>query len=248
MRVAAYQCPLLPPGSMDAIGLIRRQVKVCESEGVTILCCPEAVLGGLADNAPAPDDLAIDAGGDRLAEVLAPLASRTVTTIVGFTELAAGGRLFNSAAVLRDGVVVGLYRKHHPAINRSIYRGADRIPVFEVGGLTFGVIICNDSNFVEPARTMLAKGAAALFVPTNNALLPNRAGLEVVARARQVDIAWARENGVSVIRADVSGRAGGLLSYGCSEIVDAGGAVLRSAPPLAETLLVADIEFAPCRR
>ena len=46
MRVAAYQCPLLPPGSMYAIDLIRRQVKVCESEGVTILCCPEAVLGG----------------------------------------------------------------------------------------------------------------------------------------------------------------------------------------------------------
>src|SRR4051794_20929519 len=49
MRVAAYQCPLLPLGSMGAIELMRRQVKACESQGISILCGPEAVLGGLAD-------------------------------------------------------------------------------------------------------------------------------------------------------------------------------------------------------
>ncbi len=248
MKVAAYQCPLLPSGSMEAIDLIRRQVKICESEGATILCCPEAVLGGLADNSAAPDDLAINAGGDRLAKVLAPLASRKVTTIIGYTERAADGRLFNSAAVFREGVVVGIYRKHHPAINKSVYCAGDQIPIFEVGGLTFGIILCNDSNFDEPAKRMLARGATALFIPTNNSLPEKRARDGVVAWARQVDAAWARDHGVSVIRADVSGRADGLLSHGCSEIVDASGTVLQSAPPFAETLLIAKIDPAPHRK
>jgi hypothetical protein len=68
MKVAAYQCPLLPSGSMDAIDLIRRQVKVCGSEGIAILCCPEAVLGGLADDASTPDNLAINAECGQLAD------------------------------------------------------------------------------------------------------------------------------------------------------------------------------------
>jgi 5-aminopentanamidase len=60
MKVAAYQAPLLSGGSMEAIELIQKRVKWLESEGVTILCCPEAILGGLADYSPQPVDFAID--------------------------------------------------------------------------------------------------------------------------------------------------------------------------------------------
>ncbi|MGH9661434.1 MAG: carbon-nitrogen hydrolase family protein [Bryobacteraceae bacterium] len=245
MKVAAYQCPLLPSGSMGAINLIRRRVRSCESEGVLILCCPEVVLGGLADYSRDPAGFAIDVERGDLDAVLAPLASDTVTTIIGFTEIASGSRLYNAAAILQNGVVVGLYRKLHPAINKSVYQPGDRLPVFTVGGLTFGILICNDSNFPEPARIMAAQGAAALFVPTNNGLPANRAGLEIVMQTRNVDIARAIDNRVPVIRADVAGRAGDLVSHGSSAIVDSGGTVLQSAPPLSETLLVADIETAP---
>jgi hypothetical protein len=51
VKVAAYQAPLLPSGSMGAVDLIRQRIAWCEVEGVEILCCPEAVLGGLADYA-----------------------------------------------------------------------------------------------------------------------------------------------------------------------------------------------------
>jgi hypothetical protein len=60
MKVAAYQAPLLRGGSMEALHLIRDRVKWCEAEGVDILCCPEAVLGGLADDVACPADIAID--------------------------------------------------------------------------------------------------------------------------------------------------------------------------------------------
>ena len=245
MKVAAYQAPLRAASSVEVLGLIREQVDRCESEGVEILCCPEGVLGGLADYASRPADIAIDVEAGQLDALLAPLASDRVATILGFTEIGRGGRLYNSAAVFHKGSVVGIYRKLYPAINRSVYEAGDKMPVFTVGGLTFGIVICLDSNYYEPARIMASRGAAALFVPTNNGLPPTKAGPELVAEARNVDIARAVENSVSVIRADTAGRTESLVSYGSSEIVDADGMVLRSARRLGPDLIVADIKTAP---
>jgi hypothetical protein len=45
---------------MEAIGLIADQVKTCESIGVEFLCCPEGILGGLADYASRPYEIARD--------------------------------------------------------------------------------------------------------------------------------------------------------------------------------------------
>ena len=248
MKVAAYQAPLLRPGSLEALDLIRQRVAWCETQGVAILCCPEAILGGLADDAADPAGFAIDADGDGLRAALAPLASDTVTTIVGFTEMTGTGRLYNSAAVFQKGSVAGVYRKLYPAINRSIYEAGDQVPVFEVGGLTFGIVICNDSNYLEPAGIMAARGATALFVPTNNGLPPEKTYADLATHARNVDIARAVENGVWVIRADVAGHAAGLTSDGSSGIVDPDGMVRQSARPSTEDVLVADIDTSPRER
>jgi hypothetical protein len=70
---------------------------------VGILCCPEGILGGLADYAARPTEFAIDVAGGKLGAVLAPLASDTVTTILGFTESGEAGRLYNAAAVFHRG-------------------------------------------------------------------------------------------------------------------------------------------------
>jgi predicted amidohydrolase len=246
LRVAAYQAPLLPSGSTEvALRLIRERVEWCESEGVDILCCPEGVLGGLADYALLPSAFAIDVESGHLDTVLAPLASDRVTTIVGFTESAPQGRLYNAAAIFQGGSVVGVYRKLHPAINRSVYAPGDRMPVFTVGDLTFGILICRDSTYHEPARIMAEQGAVALFVPTNNGMPPARDGADLVAAARTGDIARAIENRVSVVRADVAGRTGELVSDGSSGIVDRHGAVLASARRLEADMVVANIETRP---
>jgi predicted amidohydrolase len=243
VKVAAYQAPLLASGSGDtAVDLIRDRVLACESDGVEILCCPEGVLGGLADDARRPRDIAVAVEGGALDAVLAPLASDTVTTIVGFTEIDRRGRLLSSAAVWHKGSVAGIYRKRHPAINHSVYDAGDTLPVFTIGGLTFGILICRDSNDPIAARDLAARGAAALFIPTNNGLPHDRAHAEVAAEARRVDCARAIESGVAVVRADVSGRTADLMCCGSSAIVDSRGTVLRSAPQLSVGLVVADIE------
>jgi 5-aminopentanamidase len=245
MKVAAYQTPLPATRSMDVIALIGEQVGWCEANEIEILCCPEGVLGGLADYTDHPADIAIEVESGQLQTLLAPLASDRVTTILGFTEIDKSGRLYNSAAVFHKGSVTGIYRKLYPAINKSVYQAGDKMPVFTIGGLTFGIIICLDSTYYEPARIMASYGATVLFVPTNNGLPPGKAGPELVTQARNIDIARAIDNSVFVIRADVAGRTQNLVSYGSSGIVDPDGLVLQSARQLVADLLVADIDTAP---
>ncbi|MEA2974969.1 MAG: 5-aminopentanamidase [Alphaproteobacteria bacterium] len=239
MKVAAYQAPLLPGGSMEALELIRDRVKWCETEGVDILCCPEAVLGGLADDAECPLDFAIDVESGQLQALLAPLASKSVTAIVGFTEIAGAGKLYNAAAVFQAGRVVGIYRKRHPAIRRSVYSAGDQSPIFTVGALSFGIMICNDSNYPELATDMAARGAKAIFLPSNNSLPPDRA--DVVGSSRAVDMARATDNEVMIVRADVAGRTANRVSFGSSVIVDARGTVLRTGAALSADILVAEV-------
>jgi predicted amidohydrolase len=241
VRVAAYQAPLTATRSHDVLGLLAEQVARCEAAGVEILCCPEAVVGGLADYVAPAHRRVLPTDAVALADALAPLASATVTAIVGYTEGDAAGRLFNAAVVLRGGAVVGRYRKLHPAIRRSVYTAGAETPVFTVGALTFGILLCRDSVFAEPARRMVARGAAALFVPTNNGLPADRPHARIAAHARRLDVERATAYGVSVIRADVAGAAGGLVSRGSTGIVGPDARVLADATPLEGCLVTADI-------
>ena len=74
MRIAAYQAPLSAAGSLEALSLIRPRVEQCEAAGVAILCCPEAILGGLADYLEDPGLIAILSA--RIEAVLAPFELR----------------------------------------------------------------------------------------------------------------------------------------------------------------------------
>jgi predicted amidohydrolase len=137
---------------------------------------------------------------------------------------------------------MGIYRKLHPAIRRSIYSPGADTPVFRIGALTFGILICRDSTFPAAARIMASRGATALFIPTNNGLPPDRFGPEIVDQSRQTDIARAKENGVWIIRSDVAGKLDGLVSYGSSSIVSSNGRVAHAATQLESGLLIAEID------
>jgi predicted amidohydrolase len=238
VKVAAYQAPLVEPGSNSSVESIRNAIDACEAQHVDILCCPEAIVGGLADYARDASAHAIETSA--LASALAPLASDRVTTIVGFTERA-NGALYNAAAVVHRGSITGVYRKRHPAINRSVYAAGTDVPVFTLDGLTFGVIICNDSNHPELASDIAARGAHALFVPSNNGLPTDKSYAELVADTRRVDVALAIQHGLWVIRADVAGCTAGLVSDGASGIVSPDGQLVAASCYRSEDLLIAEI-------
>jgi predicted amidohydrolase len=240
MKIAAYQAPLPLPSWQSAIELISSQVRRCETEGVSILCCPEAVLGGLADDTDRPREFALSVSDGSLARALAPLASSSVTTIIGFTELGDDGRLYNSAAVLQRGAIASVYRKQRPAIHHSVYAPGNATLLFHVAERNCGILICNDSNFPELIQSLAAQHVTLLFIPSNNALRPARARMKLVTHTRQVDNAIAITHRLWVVRADVAGETANLLSFGTSEIVRPDGSVAQLAALLREDLLVVD--------
>ena len=225
---------------MVALELIRDRVKWCETEvwdtsGVVLRPCSE---GWQTMRHALPISQSTSKAGQLEAQ-LAPPASKSVTAIVGFTEIVGSGRLYNVAGVFHDGMVVGIYRKRHPAIRKSVYSAGDQSPIFTVGPLLFGIMICNDFNYPELAADMVARGARAIFLPSNNSLPPERA--DVVALSRAVDIARAKDNEVMIVRADVAGRTANRVSFGSSAIVDTRGTVLRAGKALSEDFLVAEV-------
>jgi predicted amidohydrolase len=230
--------PLASARRLDALPLIQNCVRRCEGEGVDVLLCPEAILGGLADDLERPIQIAITVGNGELRALLAPLSSKSVTTILGFTE-ADAGKLYNSAAVFSRGEVLGVYRKRHPARRSSVYAPGEKSAVFTVGSHRFGIMICNDTNFPDVAAGLAAHGASLALVPSNNALRPEYA--DVVAVTRETDVANARRSGLAVVRADVAGDLGTRRSLGSSSIIDRGGEILRAGRIGVEDLLVADL-------
>lgn len=102
MKRAAWQAPLLPRGSMAVIGLARERVAWCEREGIAMLLCPEALLGGLADDAEHPAESAISVENGELEILLAPLGSDAVTTII----VGAGGGVLALASPLAQDMLV----------------------------------------------------------------------------------------------------------------------------------------------
>lgn len=246
MKIAAWQMPIEAMAADRALAALRAQVQRCEEAGVSVLCCPEAAVGGLADYAAEPWGLAIAAAD--VGAMFAPIASQRITVIVGFTELGRDGCLYNAAAVLRHGAVAGIYRKVYPAINRSVYEPGRELPVFQADGLTFGVVICNDSNYLEPARVMAAKGATVLFVPSNNSLPLDRVYDGLADEAHACDVARAVENTMWVVRADVAGRTAAHASEGSTGIVDPNGRIVGTARSFSEDLLIAEIDPRPPKR
>jgi 5-aminopentanamidase len=244
MKIAVYQSPVSATiARTSAIELVAEQMEWCDSNHVDLLCCPEAMLGGLADYSQNPRGLALNIVDGEFKPVLSRLESYAVTCVFGFTERGGTGELYNAAAVVKEGSLVGVYRKVHPAINSSVYTAGDRASVFHVNRLCFGIMICRDSNYPEFARSLVARGAAAILVPSNNALPHGRATPGIVKEARAADVARATENGVPVARADVVGQTEDLRGYGSSGITGPNGTLLAQASDEFHGCLMA--EFPP---
>lgn len=243
-RVAAFQAPYLPFGSFEAVDLIKAQLDACEAAGVAVLCCPEAVIGGLAHESggQSPAQVALGVHDGELTDVLAPLMETEIIVIGGFTERDAAGRLFNSAAVIAGGGLVAVYRKVFPGY-RTVIQAGTELPVMQLGAAKGGIMICNDIWYLEPARVLAAKGAAVIFVPSNSGHVRNLASAQALrARGDTLPIARAVENSVTVVVADIAGRQGDRYALGTSAIVNPDGVVLARANPESPGLVIADVE------
>jgi N-carbamoylputrescine amidase len=178
-----------------------------------------------------------------------------ITVVGGFAERD-GDRLFNAVAVVRpDGTIAGTYRKLHLfGRERDVFAPGDLgLPVFEVGGLRLGVVVCYDLRFPEAVRILALRDVDLVAVPTAWVAGFDKAAAapSPTASIGQVDGALVQGNLNSVFLAcaDQVGVAEPFTFLGRSLVVDPyGRAAVGPLDPAIEDLVVVEIDTDDVRR
>jgi NAD+ synthase (glutamine-hydrolysing) len=151
----------------------------------------------------------------------------------------------NAASVLSEGRVIATYCKrelpNYQVFDERRYFASGRdaglgAVVFSVGGVRFGLAICEDAWFDEPARAAKAAGAQVLCVLNAS---PYHLGKVEEREARMGE--RARDVGMPLLYAHLCGGQDEVVFDGASFALDATGRVAARAAMFEEALLMLEV-------
>jgi NAD+ synthase (glutamine-hydrolysing) len=243
LRIALAQVNVAVGDLSGNVRCIADAMRAAAEAGAQLVCFPELALTGYP-----PEDLLLKPSfiADNL-RALDDLARRSVefpdlTAVIGFADRAVD--LYNAAAVLHDGRVVGTYHKqflpNYGVFDEDRYFavGTD-IPTFLIEGVLVGVNICEDIWYPTGPAADQARAGAELLV--NISASPFHVGKQA-ARERML-ATRAADSGAIVAYVNLVGGQDELVFDGCSVIFDEEGEPLARARAFAEDLLFADLEI-----
>jgi NAD+ synthase (glutamine-hydrolysing) len=151
-------------------------------------------------------------------------------------------RRFNAASVLSEGRVLETYAKrelpnYQVFDERRYFTPGQGTCVFQVDGISVGLLICEDAWFDEPG--LLAKEAGAELLVVINAS-PFHVGKGGERVARMAERAQALD--VPVVYAHLVGGQDEVVFDGASFAVDADGSLVARAPGFQEDLFAVQVE------
>lgn len=166
--------------------------------------------------------------------------TKGITAIVGFVEEDDG--LYNSAAIMRDGKLIGTQRKTHlPNYDvfdeKRYFKPATDHRVFETAGVKFGVTVCEDIWVDDGLCSNLVAMGADLIV--NISASPFHAG-KLDERSKLISTR-AKTSGASLVYCNLVGGQDDLVFDGGSCIFDKNGRLIARAERFMETLFVSPI-------
>ncbi|HZQ60044.1 MAG TPA: NAD+ synthase [Casimicrobiaceae bacterium] len=219
----------------NAAGILAA-VRGAERAGASLVVTPELSLCGYP-----PEDLLLRPAFTQACErelVALACALKGSVALVGFPERA-GGLCYNAMAVIRDGRVAQVYRKHrlpnYTVFDEERYFIPGDAPcVFEVDGTRFGCIVCEDVWHPEPAREARVAGAQVLIVPNGSPFHTAQQALR-----REIVGSRARDNALSIVYVNRVGGQDELVFDGASFVCDASGEVVQQVPAWRETVALA---------
>ncbi|MCV2423572.1 NAD+ synthase [Paucibacter sp. DJ2R-2] len=157
---------------------------------------------------------------------------------------------FNAASVLAGGQVLRSYAKrelpNYQVFDERRYFVSGRDAgeaalVFEVGGLRFGLNICEDAWFAEPARAAKAAGAQVLCVLNAS---PFHLGKVAEREARMAE--RVADIGLPLLYAHLVGGQDEVVFDGASFALDAQGQLAARAGMFQEDLLLVELDAEGC--
>lgn len=217
--------------------------------GADLVVLPELALTGYLLDAPGAAAEAAEPvpGGPGIQAWCRAAARHRLHLVAGFAERGPAGRVYNSAAVIGPGGLLGVYRKLHlfDWERRVFHPGDGGLPVFDLPWGRIGVQICYDLRFVEAARLLALAGIHVLCVPTTwtDLYKPQPFDERGWSMANYLAQAHAYINRIYVACANRTGREGDVGYLGGSLILSPQGRVLAGpAPRDFQGVLVADVD------
>ncbi|MDT5294643.1 MAG: hypothetical protein QOJ76_1523 [Acidobacteriota bacterium] len=179
-----------------------------------------------------------------------------LTAVVGTvrpTGASEGRKLFNSAAVIRDGRLLGfadktLLPEYDVFDDPRYFQSGERRRLFEAGGEKLGVVVCedfwNDKTFWrerlytnDPTDEVIEMGASIVVSP--NASPFNKA--KMGQRCAMVEHR-SKASGLPVVYVNLVGGNDGIIFDGASLVTDCRGRTILQAPPFEEFVGTVDLE------
>ena len=245
MKIAHCQLRCTPGDLKANIAKVLAGLDDAEREGADIVSFPETFLTGYFKSADKTRANALALDGPEITTLIEKTASYSPTWMIGFIELR-DDALHNTVLVAEKGRILGTYSKAFPCFD--FFTPGREFPVFERDGVTFGVIICADGGYIEPARILALKGAQIIFAPHYNYIEKEHL-LDHFMKVRSDHIARAVENGVWFVRGNnvSSGPDDALeadgVGYGDSYLLDPHGEVIVRARRDVEVMITSRIEL-----
>jgi hypothetical protein len=190
---------------------------------------------------------------------------------VGYAELAADGRRFNTSIIVNpDGTLLGKYRKVHlpgsvepragarfQQLEKRYFEYGDlgfptfRAPAFAGGVL--GMLICNDRRWPEAWRVLALRGVELVVIGYNSAAYDPNGGDAEDASLRTWHSQLAAQsnaymNATWAVTVAKAGDEDGSGLIGGSCIVDPNGRIVAEAKGLGDEVIVADCDLDACRQ
>ena len=225
-----------------ALALIINQTKIAERRGASLVCFPECYLQGYIVDTEQTAHMAISLASEAFRRILLQLAALKPTIVVGLIE-SCNSTIYNSAAVIREGKLLGVYRKVNLLPGEStVFTAGSDFPLFDLDGTKFGINICYDLNFEKSARCIAEQGAQLLVNPCNN-MHKQKLSEEIRDRHNQLRTLRCRETNMWILSSDVTGKreAEGRVSFGPTAVVDPTGVVVAQADLNQEGMVVYDL-------
>ncbi len=243
MRIAGIQMSAGPEMAKN-LGHALDIVEMAAQKGARIIGFPELCCSPwfLAGEDRTRFSLASGIAGELIRAFEAPSRKHGIVIVLPFFETH-DNAYYNSAAVIDNGTVLGVYRKVHlhdlPLYRERFYfsTGDTRFPVFATSQGKIGVQICWDNLFPEGSRILALKGAEIVFAPT-------AASQDGQSHWERAIAANAFANNLFVFRVNRVGHEGRLAFTGRSFCADPWGEMVSELAGSKEAIVLADIDLA----
>ena len=241
MNIAACQMPYLAEEPEQALNLMINYAKQAEARASQLVCFPECYLQGYIVNEKTAE-LAIDLSSKTFQDILATFANIKPIVIFGLIERE-NTNIFNTAAVIKEGQLLGRYRKNKlVGTENNFFRAGNEFPIFELDGYKFGINICYDLNFSECTEAIAKQGAHLLVCPSNNMMRKKNAELWK-DKHNKIRSERTKESNIWLVSADVTGETQKRISYGPTAFINPQGQVVKQVPLLKEGIIINKITF-----